>query len=129
MADLDTAERESLQRQWQRDHDEMSARRKNAEARLAVALRRAEAAEAELAGVRELLEGASVLEIDFRLRDRILAVIGDVIVAEIDALRAENDRLRARLVAIEKLCEDARPHAYLYPGRILAVIGAGDDDR
>lgn len=41
-----------------------------------LALRRAEA---ELAAVRELLEGASVLEIDFRLRDRILAVIGDVI--------------------------------------------------
>lgn len=69
-----TAERESLQRQWQRDHDEMSARRKNAEARLAAALRRAEAAEAKFAAVREL-------------------------------------------------CEAARPHAYLYPGTVLAVIG------
>lgn len=45
------AERDSLQRQWQRDHDEMSARRKNAEARLAAALRRAEAAEVRLAAV------------------------------------------------------------------------------
>lgn len=52
------AERESLQRQWQRDHDEMSARRKNAEARLAAALRRAEAAEARLAEVIGLCDEA-----------------------------------------------------------------------
>ena len=71
-----TAERESLQRQWQRDHDEMSARRKNAEARLAVALRRAEAAEAKLAAVRELVDDDDP-EMTFAEWQRaILAVIG-----------------------------------------------------